>query len=47
MPSGGRWWPNWAVDAAQGFYWATPIATGEFAEWWQRAERQARVLTFT
>jgi diguanylate cyclase (GGDEF)-like protein/PAS domain S-box-containing protein len=35
------------VDAAQGFYWAAPLASGEFAEWWQRAERQARVLTFS
>ena len=35
------------VDAAQGFYWAPPMVATEFAEWWQRAERQARVLTFT
>ncbi len=35
------------VDSAQGFYWAAPMVAGEFAEWWQRTERQARVLTFS
>ncbi len=34
-------------DSAQGFIWASPMPAGEFAEWWQQAERRAQVLTFT
>ncbi len=32
-------------DAAQGYFWATPMPAQEFAEWWREAGRRAAALS--